>query len=157
MSAMFGDHVRWDELKVFTGKGRPLGTSYAHVLVYSCLPFSTLARPVRTCPITGQAEKYCDPRTNVPFANVGAYDALTKVLVRGYVWCSALGCYVGVSNTSRREGAPSGSGEGRAGSSVGSKTMGDAAADIGEDDSRAETEELEERTTKRRKVGITDG
>jgi len=25
MSAMFGDHVQWDEVKVFTGKGRPLG------------------------------------------------------------------------------------------------------------------------------------
>lgn len=139
MSAMFGDHVRWDELKVFTGKGRPL------------------ARPVRTCPITGQPGKYCDPRTNVPFANVGAYDILTKVLGRGYVWCSALGCYVGVSNTSGREGASSGSGEESVGSSTGSKTRGDAAADRAEDDSRAETEELEERTTKRRKVGITDG
>jgi vacuolar protein sorting-associated protein 72 len=25
MSAMFGDHVKWEELKVLSGKGRPLG------------------------------------------------------------------------------------------------------------------------------------
>ena len=24
MKAMFGDHVRWDEVKVYTGKGRPM-------------------------------------------------------------------------------------------------------------------------------------
>ena len=36
MSAMFGDHVRWDEVKVFTGKGRPLGTCFSR------LPFSRL-------------------------------------------------------------------------------------------------------------------
>ncbi len=27
MSAMFGDHVKWEELKVFSGKGRPLSKS----------------------------------------------------------------------------------------------------------------------------------
>ncbi|KIJ60563.1 hypothetical protein HYDPIDRAFT_98548 [Hydnomerulius pinastri MD-312] len=76
MTAMFGDHVRWEELKVFTGKGRPL------------------SRPVRACPITGVPAKYLDPRTNVPYANLGAYQTLTKILSHEYVWSEALGCYV---------------------------------------------------------------
>jgi hypothetical protein len=35
MSAMFGDHVQWDEVKVFTGKGRPLGGYF----LFSCSVF----------------------------------------------------------------------------------------------------------------------
>ncbi|KAH7920491.1 hypothetical protein BV22DRAFT_1098016 [Leucogyrophana mollusca] len=76
MSAMFGDHVRWDELRVFTGKQRPL------------------TRPQQICPITGASAKYLDPRTNVPFANVGAYHTLTKILSHEYVWSDGLSCYV---------------------------------------------------------------
>ncbi|KAG1741783.1 YL1 nuclear protein-domain-containing protein [Suillus paluster] len=76
MSAMFGDEVKWDEVRVFTGKQRPL------------------SRPVRTCPITGTPANYLDPRTNVPFANVAAFKTLTKILSHDYVWSEALGCYV---------------------------------------------------------------
>ncbi|KAN0082575.1 YL1 nuclear domain containing protein [Tylopilus felleus] len=132
MSAMFGDHVKWDEVRVFTGKGRPL------------------SRPVRICPITGQPAKYCDPRSNVPFANVGAYEVLTNVIGRGYVWCSALGCYVGVNEASQR-GIRSGGETGR------SKNTGtDAGIDEEQEDGDAE-EGLEERTTKRRRVEVGDG
>ncbi|KAG2030053.1 YL1 nuclear protein-domain-containing protein [Suillus americanus] len=76
MSAMFGDEVKWDEVRVFTGKQRPL------------------SRPVRACPITGTPAKYLDPRTNVPFANVAAFKTLTRILSHDYVWSEALGCYV---------------------------------------------------------------
>ncbi|KAG2134573.1 YL1 nuclear protein-domain-containing protein [Suillus bovinus] len=76
MSAMFGDEVKWDEVRVFTGKQRPL------------------SRPVRVCPITGIPAKYLDPRTNVPFANVTAFKTLTRILSHDYVWSEALGCYV---------------------------------------------------------------
>ncbi|KAG1765217.1 hypothetical protein EDD22DRAFT_881122 [Suillus occidentalis] len=76
MSAMFGDEVKWDEVRVFTGKQRPL------------------SRPVRTCPITGTPAKYLDPRTNVPFANIAAFKTLTRILSHDYVWSEALECYV---------------------------------------------------------------
>lgn len=95
MSAMFGDHIRWDELKVYTGKGRPLCT---YMRFYNLLFFLTnlpsLARPKDTCAITGQAARYRDPRTGVPFASVRAYQTLTKVLEHEYVWSESLGCYV---------------------------------------------------------------
>ncbi|KAH7910015.1 YL1 nuclear protein-domain-containing protein [Hygrophoropsis aurantiaca] len=81
MAAMFGDHVRWEELRVFTGKQRPL------------------SRPHRTCPITGLTAKYLDPRTGVPFANTDAYCTLTKMLNHEYVWSDALGCYISTPGT----------------------------------------------------------
>ncbi|KAH9836679.1 uncharacterized protein C8Q71DRAFT_848227 [Rhodofomes roseus] len=77
MKAMFGDHVKWEELRVYTSKGRPL------------------SRPVQHCPITGKVAIYRDPRTNVPFADVAAYDTLTKVLEHEFVWNDSLACYVG--------------------------------------------------------------
>ncbi|KIJ04804.1 hypothetical protein PAXINDRAFT_104010 [Paxillus involutus ATCC 200175] len=127
MSAMFGNHVRWEELKVFTGRGRPL------------------ARPTRTCPITGLPGKYLDPRTNVPFANVGAYEMLTRILKHEFVWCEALGCYVdvgaGVGGVGGQEGT--GGGQGRAETDEGAG---------GEDE--GEDEDLEGRAPKRRKVGV---
>lgn len=76
MAAMFGDHVNWEELKVYSGKGRPI------------------SRPVDTCPITGHRAKYRDPRTGVSFANVRAFQTLTKVLAHDFTWSESLGCYV---------------------------------------------------------------
>lgn len=76
MSAMFGDHVVWGDLRVYTGKNRPF------------------SRPVRICPITGLPARYLDPRTNVPFASVAAFHTLTKVLSREYTWSESLGCYI---------------------------------------------------------------
>ncbi|KIK94688.1 hypothetical protein PAXRUDRAFT_827755 [Paxillus rubicundulus Ve08.2h10] len=129
MSAMFGDHVRWEELKVFTGRGRPL------------------ARPTRTCPITGLSGKYLDPRTNVPFANVGAYEVLTRVLKHEFVWCKDLGCYVGVGAGAGGKGG-AGGGQGRVGTDDGAG---------GEDEGEGEGEALEGRAPKRRKVGVEGG
>lgn len=51
-------------------------------------------RPVDTCPITGLRAKYRDPRTGVPYANVRAFQTLTKVLAHDYTWSESLGCYV---------------------------------------------------------------
>jgi hypothetical protein len=112
-------------------------------------PRATLARPVRTCLITGHPAKYRDPRTNVPFANMGAYEVLAKVMGRGYVWCSALGCYVGMSETSRRDSGPGG----EAGTGTGT-----GVAEVGEQEDgnvEDEAEELGERTAKRRRVEVT--
>ncbi|CCM06488.1 uncharacterized protein FIBRA_08757 [Fibroporia radiculosa] len=79
MKAMFGDHVKWEDLRVYITKGRPL------------------TRPVQTCPITGRAAQYMDPRTGVPFANMEAYRTLGKILAHEYVWSDSLGCYIGPS------------------------------------------------------------
>ncbi|KAF9554770.1 YL1-domain-containing protein [Agrocybe pediades] len=76
MTAMFGDHVKWDEIKVFVGKNRPL------------------SRPRQTCPITGRQAHYLDPRTNVPYADSHAYKVLTQLLQHEYVWNASLGCYM---------------------------------------------------------------
>jgi len=77
MGAMFGEHVDWEELKVYMGKGRPL------------------SRPVHTCAITGQPARYMDPRTGVPFASVDAFKTLTQILEHKFVWDETLGCYTG--------------------------------------------------------------
>ncbi|PPQ98974.1 hypothetical protein CVT24_003470 [Panaeolus cyanescens] len=77
MGAMFGDHVKWDEIKVYSGKNRPL------------------SRPRQTCPITGQQAHYFDPRTGVPYANSRAYKILTRLIRHEYVWDPSLGCYTG--------------------------------------------------------------
>ncbi|TFY77155.1 hypothetical protein EWM64_g6860 [Hericium alpestre] len=76
MAAMFGDHVQWEDLKVYTTKNRPM------------------ARPVQTCPITGRPARYLDPRTNVPYANIAAFQTLSKILEHQYVWSPSLGRYV---------------------------------------------------------------
>jgi len=130
---MFGDHVKWDEVKVFTSKGRPL------------------SRPIRMCPITGQPAKYRDPRTNVPFADLPAYNVLTKILGREYVWSSALGCYVGVGETGRKD-------TGRDNAGVGSK-MGEGSGTDGDGGTDGDREggELEERSWKRPRVKIAEG
>lgn len=75
MEALFGDHVNWEDVKVYSGKSRPL------------------SRVRQTCPITGLQAKYLDPRTGVPFADVRAYKAITGLLSHTYVWCPELGCY----------------------------------------------------------------
>ncbi|KAJ4475145.1 YL1 nuclear protein-domain-containing protein [Lentinula lateritia] len=103
MEAMFGNHVKWGGMKVYTVKNRPL------------------TRYIPTCPITGLPAKYLDPRTGVPFANIRAYNTLKK-LRREFllaqsdnaepkddkavdenedkagiedVWDNELGCYIG--------------------------------------------------------------
>ncbi|KIP04010.1 hypothetical protein PHLGIDRAFT_25831 [Phlebiopsis gigantea 11061_1 CR5-6] len=76
MAAMFGDHVKWEELKVYTGRGRPL------------------SRPQDTCLITGLPAIYKDPRTGVPYADTRAFEILTSILNHDFIWNEKLGCYV---------------------------------------------------------------
>ncbi|TFK28347.1 hypothetical protein FA15DRAFT_701025 [Coprinopsis marcescibilis] len=76
MGAMFGKHVKWDEIKVYTGKGRPLG------------------RPVQTCALTGKPVIYKDI-SGVGFGDVSAYKKLRKLERHEYVWDPVLACYVG--------------------------------------------------------------
>jgi vacuolar protein sorting-associated protein 72 len=76
MESMLGNHVKWDEVKVFVGKNRPL------------------SRPRQTCPITGRQAHYLDPRTGVPYADSNAYKVLTQILQHEYIWNPTLGCYV---------------------------------------------------------------
>ena len=92
MAAMFGDHVKWEDLKAYVSRGRPL--------CELCISFhiSTLrkytARPVQLCSITGRPSRYIDPRTSIPFATPAAYRTLTMILNHEYVWSHALGCYL---------------------------------------------------------------
>jgi vacuolar protein sorting-associated protein 72 len=92
MAAMFGDHVKWEDLKAYVSRGRPL--------CELCIPYriSTLrnyiARPVQLCSITGCPARYVDPRTCIPYATPAAYRTLTMVLNHEYVWSHALGCYL---------------------------------------------------------------
>ncbi|KAH9487240.1 hypothetical protein JR316_0001309 [Psilocybe cubensis] len=76
MQSMFGDHVKWDQIKVFVGKGRPL------------------SRPRQLCPITGRQAHYMDPRSGVPYADAYAYKVLTGLLKHEYVWDTELACYL---------------------------------------------------------------
>ncbi|KZP28229.1 hypothetical protein FIBSPDRAFT_817483 [Athelia psychrophila] len=76
MAALFGADVPWADLKVYSGKARPL------------------SRPKQICPVTGLPAPYLDPRTGVPFANVRAYEVLTQLLNHEYVWSAGLGCYI---------------------------------------------------------------
>jgi hypothetical protein len=54
--------------------------------------------------LTGLPAFYLDPRTNVPYANVHAYETLSKVLMHEYVWSERLGCYVGKEGERRAMG-----------------------------------------------------
>lgn len=64
---------------------------------------------MQVCPITGQPARYLDPRTAVPFANLGAYKTLTQILGHEYVWDEALGCYTAYEGP-RSEGSSKSSG-----------------------------------------------
>jgi len=88
MEAMFGDHVKWEEVRVYVGKNRPL------------------SRPRERCPLTGLAAKYCDPRTGVPYANVHAFKEISKIMDHEYVWNEQFGCYVGQDGVSVIEDDP---------------------------------------------------
>lgn len=68
MDAMFGKHADWDNVRVYVGKNRP----------------ST--RQVQVCPITGLSARYRDPRSGVPYANLGAFRILSRLLAHEYVW-----------------------------------------------------------------------
>ncbi|KAI0761163.1 hypothetical protein BD413DRAFT_248733 [Trametes elegans] len=94
MAAMFGKHVDWERMRVYTTKGRPLGRSFSSLFSTRIPTQPAIARPVQICPITGQPARYLDPRTNVPYADLGAYRVLSGVLRHEYVWSATLGCYV---------------------------------------------------------------
>lgn len=99
MTAIFGDHVKWDQVKVFVGKSRPLRKTTIHfleVIDNNADSYSTVyctERPRQTCPITGWQAHYMDPRTGVPYADSQAYKVLTNLLNHEYVWNPSLGCY----------------------------------------------------------------
>ncbi|KAK7055451.1 YL1 nuclear protein-domain-containing protein [Favolaschia claudopus] len=75
MEALFGSHVDWENVKVYSGRNRPM------------------SRPTQICPLTGRVAQYRDPRTGVPFADIGAYETLTKILNHEFVWSAELGAY----------------------------------------------------------------
>jgi hypothetical protein len=41
------------------------------------------------------AANYLDPRTGIPYANVFAFQEISKILEHDYVWNEEFGCYVG--------------------------------------------------------------
>ncbi|RDX51558.1 hypothetical protein OH76DRAFT_1401445 [Lentinus brumalis] len=88
MTAMFGDHADWENLRVYATKGRPF------------------TRPVQICPITGKVAKYLDPRTNVPYADLRAYRVLSAILRHEHVWSPRLGCYISQEGSVFTQGDP---------------------------------------------------
>jgi hypothetical protein len=103
MESMFGDHVSWDELRVYVGKGRPFG-KYFHVILSYPLSLRPSARRKQICPLTGLPARYLDPRTGVPFANIRAYQILTGILDHEYIWSETLGCYIGSEGSRHAQG-----------------------------------------------------
>ena len=57
------------------------------------LMMSYTARPVVKCPLTGRPAIYRDPRSGVPYANVEAYQTLSKIIAHEYIWNEELQCY----------------------------------------------------------------
>lgn len=81
---------------------------------------------------------------------------LTNIFGRGGVWCSALGCYVGVSETGRKDmdSGRDAAGSGHAGAV---SKSGEGSGIDGDGDRDRDGEELEERSMKRRRVGTAEG
>ena len=63
-----------------------------YAIVHSLMMSST-ARPVVKCPLTGRPAIYRDPRSGVPYANVEAYQTLSKIIAHEYIWNEELQCY----------------------------------------------------------------
>lgn len=57
--------------------------SQSFISTYVC--FSS-GRQVQVCPITGLSARYRDPRSGVPYANLGAFRILSRLLAHEYVW-----------------------------------------------------------------------
>lgn len=76
------------------------------------------------------------------------------------MWCSALGCYLGVGETGRKDTVSGGDagGDADAGSKTGDGSCidGDGDGDRGAGGDR-EGDELEERSWKRPRIGMTEG
>lgn len=47
------------------------------------------------CPVTGAVAKYRDPKTNVPYANIHAYNTIKACFNHGMNWSPELGVYLG--------------------------------------------------------------
>jgi vacuolar protein sorting-associated protein 72 len=58
------------------------------------------------CPITGELAKYRDPHTNVPYANIQAYNTIKACLYHEMNWSSSNGLYLG--NLPSADGVPEG-------------------------------------------------
>jgi hypothetical protein len=105
MESMFGDHVNWEELRVYVGKGRPFSERLCIVRERGlCNWLWPSARPKQTCLITGLPARYLDPRTGVPYANIQAFQTLTRILAHEYIWSDSLGCYVGDEGSPHAQG-----------------------------------------------------
>jgi hypothetical protein len=95
MTAMFGSHVKWEDVRAYVSRGRPLcGFWLPHARFVFDDELHQSARPTQLCPITGRPARYLDPRTKVPYATPAAYRTLTMILNHEYVWSHTLGCYV---------------------------------------------------------------
>ncbi|KAF8893187.1 YL1 nuclear protein-domain-containing protein [Gymnopilus junonius] len=94
MGAMSGDHVKWDEVKVYVGKNRPLGKSFFVTTHREVNLKDFTAHHKHTCPITGRQAHYLDPRSGVPYADSHAYKILTRLLAHEYIWSATAGCYL---------------------------------------------------------------
>ncbi|KAJ6189078.1 hypothetical protein N7519_003986 [Penicillium mononematosum] len=53
------------------------------------------------CVITSLPSRYRDPETALPYANSYAYGQIRRLLSKGYIWSSMLGCFVGPAEAAR--------------------------------------------------------
>lgn len=56
------------------------------------------------CPITGEPAKYRDPKTNVPYANIRAYNIIKSCFHHEINWSPSVGLYLG--NLPSADGVP---------------------------------------------------
>jgi hypothetical protein len=82
MAAMFGNHVKWEDMKAYVSRG------HCKLRIPYRILKSELYSSTRS--ITGRPARYVDPRTNVPYATPTAYRILTMILNHEYVWSHAL-------------------------------------------------------------------
>ncbi|GAA94211.1 uncharacterized protein L969DRAFT_102509 [Mixia osmundae IAM 14324] len=76
MTAIFGEHADWKNLRVVSIKNRATN------------------RRVPLCAITGLPSNYKDPKSGVPYAVPSAYPVIRDTLNHKYVWSPVLDCYV---------------------------------------------------------------
>lgn len=66
MTAMFGGHADWENMRVYTTKGRPFGTLTTHVLIRKRFNPVRSVRPTQGCAILPKQRVCAFPRGHIP-------------------------------------------------------------------------------------------
>ena len=85
---MFGDHVRWKDVRVYSTGNRPVCGIFSCSLARSCV---SSARCERVRGKDAQSQGW--PQTT--WTREWAFQEIDKILEHDYVWNEKFGCYVG--------------------------------------------------------------